>query len=214
MLCVLQVFQAIPFAAVWLAMSGSSSTALCTRHAHITLYDITSWSWVNLVNPHIECRTVECVELASFPGLPWLPFLIACNGDRRPHESYHMMVPFARAVPTVLHDLLRTSFQHLKQCGQMKPYPKVFTQVLRSGFHLLGMEGWEASLPSSLASPQRDRLYHYITGWIMHTNLFKCISIYTVASTTLHSKLGVHQLAKCSEPHPPESCKSLMVCNF
>ena len=61
MLCVLQVFQAIPFAAVWLAMSGSSSTALCARNAHITLYDITSWSWVNLVNPHIECRTVECV---------------------------------------------------------------------------------------------------------------------------------------------------------
>jgi len=32
-------------------MSGSSSTALCARNAHITLYDITTWSWVNLVNP-------------------------------------------------------------------------------------------------------------------------------------------------------------------
>ena len=32
-------------------MSGSSSTALCARNAHITLYDVTPWSWVNLVNP-------------------------------------------------------------------------------------------------------------------------------------------------------------------
>ena len=41
---------------VWLArvmccMSGSSSTALFARNAHITLYDVTTWSWVNLVNP-------------------------------------------------------------------------------------------------------------------------------------------------------------------
>ena len=26
-------------------------TALCTRNAHITLYDVTTWSLVNLVNP-------------------------------------------------------------------------------------------------------------------------------------------------------------------
>ena len=32
-------------------MSGSSSTALCARNAHITLNDVTTWSWVNLVNP-------------------------------------------------------------------------------------------------------------------------------------------------------------------
>ena len=41
---------------VWLAsvmccMSGSSSMALCARNAYITLYDVTTWSWVNLVNP-------------------------------------------------------------------------------------------------------------------------------------------------------------------
>ena len=32
-------------------MSGSSSTALCARNVHITLYDVTTWSRVNLVNP-------------------------------------------------------------------------------------------------------------------------------------------------------------------
>ena len=41
---------------VWLArlmryMSGSSSMALCARNAHITVYDVTTWSWVNLVHP-------------------------------------------------------------------------------------------------------------------------------------------------------------------
>ena len=25
--------------------------ALCARNAHITVYDVTTWSWVNLVNP-------------------------------------------------------------------------------------------------------------------------------------------------------------------
>ena len=35
--------------------SGSSSTALCARNAHITLYDVTTWSWVNLVNPSTVC---------------------------------------------------------------------------------------------------------------------------------------------------------------
>ena len=39
-------------------MSGSSSTALCARNAHITLYDVTTWSWVNLVNPVISVATV------------------------------------------------------------------------------------------------------------------------------------------------------------
>ena len=32
-------------------MSGSSSMALCARNAHITVYDVTTWSWVNLVHP-------------------------------------------------------------------------------------------------------------------------------------------------------------------
>ena len=41
---------------VWLArlmcyMSGSSSMALCACNAHITVYDVTTWSWVNLVHP-------------------------------------------------------------------------------------------------------------------------------------------------------------------
>ena len=39
---------------VWLVrqiVSGSSSMALCVRNVHITLYDVTTWSWVNLVNP-------------------------------------------------------------------------------------------------------------------------------------------------------------------
>ena len=54
------------FGEVWLAIQ---STVLCVHNMHITLYDVTSWSWVNLVNPHIECGTVECVlqNLASFP---------------------------------------------------------------------------------------------------------------------------------------------------
>ena len=25
--------------------------ALCARNAHITVYDVTTWSWVNLVHP-------------------------------------------------------------------------------------------------------------------------------------------------------------------
>ena len=29
----------------------SGSTVLCARNAHITLYDVTTWRWVNLVNP-------------------------------------------------------------------------------------------------------------------------------------------------------------------
>ena len=32
-------------------MSGSSSMALCARNALITVYDVTTWSWVNLANP-------------------------------------------------------------------------------------------------------------------------------------------------------------------
>ena len=36
---------------VMCCMSGSSSTTLCARNAHIKLYDVTAWSWVNLVNP-------------------------------------------------------------------------------------------------------------------------------------------------------------------
>ena len=40
----------------WLArlmhcMSGSSSMALCARNAHIIVYDVATWSWVNLVHP-------------------------------------------------------------------------------------------------------------------------------------------------------------------
>ena len=49
---------------VWLArvmccMSGSSSTALCAHNAHITLYDVTTWSWVNLVNPALFLPRAE-----------------------------------------------------------------------------------------------------------------------------------------------------------
>ena len=39
------------FARLMCCMSGSSSTALCARNAHNTLYDVATWSWVNLVNP-------------------------------------------------------------------------------------------------------------------------------------------------------------------
>ena len=39
---------------LWDYMSGSSSMALCTCNAHITVYDITTWSWVNLVNPNSQ----------------------------------------------------------------------------------------------------------------------------------------------------------------
>ena len=38
---------------VWLQrlmcyMSGSSNRALCARNVHIIVYDVTTWSWVNL----------------------------------------------------------------------------------------------------------------------------------------------------------------------
>ena len=38
----------------YMYMSGSSSVALCARNARITVYDVTTWSWVNLVNPLYE----------------------------------------------------------------------------------------------------------------------------------------------------------------
>ena len=44
-------------------MSGSSSMALCARNAHITVYDVTTWSWVNLVNP----ATWEEGKVAWYP---------------------------------------------------------------------------------------------------------------------------------------------------
>ena len=48
---------------MWLArlmryMSGSSSMALCARNAHITVYDVTTWSWVNLVHPEFSGETL------------------------------------------------------------------------------------------------------------------------------------------------------------
>ena len=61
-------------------MSGSSSTALCARNAHITLYDVTTWSWVNLVNPEgtigdgagntpnpTGCNVIETISVLKFP---------------------------------------------------------------------------------------------------------------------------------------------------
>ena len=39
---------------VWLAglhVWIQYSMAVCARNAHITVYDVTTWSWVNLVNP-------------------------------------------------------------------------------------------------------------------------------------------------------------------
>ena len=35
---------------VWIQFHG----ALRARNAHITVYDVTTWSWVNLVNPYLE----------------------------------------------------------------------------------------------------------------------------------------------------------------
>ena len=32
-------------------MSGSGTMAFYTRNAHITAFDVTTWSWVSLVNP-------------------------------------------------------------------------------------------------------------------------------------------------------------------
>ena len=34
--------------------------ALCARNAHITVYDVTTWSWVNLVNPAPAQLSVAC----------------------------------------------------------------------------------------------------------------------------------------------------------
>ena len=37
--------------------------ALCARNAHITVYDVTTWSWVNLVNPTVaEVRGTWCTK--------------------------------------------------------------------------------------------------------------------------------------------------------
>ena len=57
---------------VWLArvmccMSGSSSTVLCARNAHITLYDVTTWSWVNLVNPNWKRSALRLIGFGSLP---------------------------------------------------------------------------------------------------------------------------------------------------
>ena len=47
-------YKSLPFAE-WCGlrdyMSGSSTMALCTRNVHITVYDVTTWSRANLVNP-------------------------------------------------------------------------------------------------------------------------------------------------------------------
>ena len=60
--------------------------ALCARNAHITVYDVTTWSWVNLVNPsqrlqkrfsayvtsHVQYTTykiIACIERATVLGL-------------------------------------------------------------------------------------------------------------------------------------------------
>ena len=32
--------------------------ALCARNAQITVYDVTTWSWVNLVHPGLGTRTL------------------------------------------------------------------------------------------------------------------------------------------------------------
>ena len=54
------------FARLMCCMSGSSSTALCARNAHITLYDVTTWRWVNLVNPtRCPITVLDCQEVVS-----------------------------------------------------------------------------------------------------------------------------------------------------
>ena len=47
-------------------MSGSSSTALSERNAHVTLYDVTTRSRVNLVNPTFEAgpAVIACAKRA------------------------------------------------------------------------------------------------------------------------------------------------------
>ena len=51
--------------------------ALCARNAHITVYDVTTWSWVNLVNPTLAIASL--VHVASFPGSPAPERDIACT---------------------------------------------------------------------------------------------------------------------------------------
>ena len=75
MLHVLQVLLSLPFAercdlrdyyiicAIY--MSGPSTMALCVRNAHITVYDVTTWSWVNLVNPELTTHTAGTVSSRS-----------------------------------------------------------------------------------------------------------------------------------------------------
>ena len=40
---------------VWIQFHG----ALRALNAHITVYDVTTWSWVNLVNPHTDALPVN-----------------------------------------------------------------------------------------------------------------------------------------------------------
>ena len=59
-----KIFSSLFRREMWLArlmccMSGSSSTVICARNAYITLYDVTTWSWVNLVNPCISRRPIQ-----------------------------------------------------------------------------------------------------------------------------------------------------------
>ena len=76
------------FARLMCCMSGSSSTALCARNAHITLYDVTTWSWVNLVNPELDKASVHLTMmqvlsltalLLVFPLITSAQFRAVCN---------------------------------------------------------------------------------------------------------------------------------------
>ena len=68
--CVLQVPQLSQRGvACETIVSGPSPMALCARNAHITICDVTTWSWVNLVNPTVT--PVAAVNLALMEMTAW-----------------------------------------------------------------------------------------------------------------------------------------------
>ena len=74
--CVLQVPQPSQRGvACETIVSGSSSMALYARNAHITIYEVTTWSWVNLKNP------MPSDESAYFPT-PYVDNQLLCGPKR------------------------------------------------------------------------------------------------------------------------------------
>ena len=91
----------------WADPIPSSIRARNAQGINITNCDVTTWSWVNLVNPGQSVQTYFSLplapptgnkekygwlaRLASFPGLPRLQFLIACSMQKRREKAWWIL---------------------------------------------------------------------------------------------------------------------------